>query len=115
MPIVMRLELSREVVVMSDLISRSALIESFEPDHSQDWYTPWIVDKINNAPTVEVNPVVHGEWKRVGSGSLHDTYECTNCHRLPKWDCLGDNHWRIAFTDFCPYCGANMRKNNKEG
>lgn len=67
-----------------------------------------------DSATVEAKPVIHGEWKRVGSGSLYDTYECTNCHRPPKWDCLGDNHWRIAFTDFCPNCGADMRGKKNE-
>lgn len=69
-----------------------------------------VVKEIQRQPTVEAVPVVHGEWKRVGSGSLYDVYECTNCHCPPKWDCLGDNHWKIAFTDFCPNCGADMRK-----
>ena len=73
-----------------------------------------IIDHVNNAPTVEARPVVTGEWKRVGSGSLYDTYECTNCHKQPKWDCLGDNHWRIAFTDICPHCGADMRGGKNE-
>lgn len=74
-----------------------------------------IADIIEDAPTVEAKPVVYGEWKRVGSGSLYDTYECTNCHRQPKWDCLGDNHWRIAFTDICPYCGAIMNGADMRG
>ena len=69
-----------------------------------------VVKEIQGQPTVEAKEVVHGEWERVGSGSLYDVYECTNCHCPPKWDCLGDNHWKIAFTDFCPQCGADMRK-----
>lgn len=107
---------------MSDLISGSALIEELEKlrasnphvdARSRNQHNSEItacIHRVNIAATVEAKPVVHGEWKRVGSGSLYDTYECTNCHRPPKWDCLGDNHWRIAFTDFCPHCGADMRK-----
>lgn len=109
---------------MSDLISRASLIEEIKNDlalkYTGDVSANFIsgmitrqyeiVDIINDRPTVEAVPVVHGEWKRVGSGSLYDVYECTNCHCPPKWDCLGDNHWKIAFTDFCPHCGADMRK-----
>ena len=50
-----------------------------------------------------------GKWIRTGSGSLYDHYECSECGKAPKWDCMGDNRWRIAFTDFCPNCGAKMR------
>lgn len=101
---------------MGDLISRNELLkhsrkvtEYDEAGYSRV-YRAVSVEDIKYAPTVEAKEVVHGEWKRIGSGSLYDTYECTNCHRPPKWDCLGDNHWRIAFTDFCPNCGADMRK-----
>lgn len=122
---------------MSDLISRSALIEKIKERtemHSKDYQAfknysgdrkikdiaKWdecevIIDIAKELPTVEAKPVVYGEWKRVGSGSLYDTYECTNCHRQPKWDCLGDNHWRIAFTDICPYCGAIMNGADMRG
>lgn len=99
---------------MNNLISRSALIEDLKEcldeeniQHTLEYFG--VYDIIRSQPTVEAKPVVHGEWKRVGSGSLYDRYECTNCHRPPKWDCLGDNHWRIAFTDICPHCGADMR------
>lgn len=104
---------------MNDLISRSALMEALEKpkqcmDYGNDWWSKSEVKAIiDNAPTVEAKPVVRGEWKRTGSGSLYDKYECTNCHRPPKWDCLGDNHWRIAFTNICPNCGARMVKDNE--
>ena len=53
-----------------------------------------------------------GKWIRVGSGSLYDHYECSECGKAPKWECMGDNRWKIAFTDFCPNCGAKMEVNN---
>ena len=102
---------------MSDLISKEALIEELKKSrkyHAQNGRELELLCRceniVNEQPTVEAVPVVHGEWERVGSGSLYDVYECTNCHCQPKWDCLGDNHWKIAFTDFCPNCGADMRK-----
>ena len=54
-----------------------------------------------------------GRWIRTGSGSLYDHYECSECGKSPKWECLGDNRWSIAFTDFCPNCGAKMEVNNE--
>lgn len=49
-----------------------------------------------------------GSWIWTGSGSLFDHYECSLCGGLPKWECMGNNRWKIAFTDFCPNCGAKM-------
>ena len=54
-----------------------------------------------------------GKWIRVGSGSLYDHYECSECGKAPKWECMGDNRWKIAFTDFCPNCGAKMEVDNE--
>ena len=47
-----------------------------------------------------------GRWIRTGSGSLYDHYECSECGKAPKWECMGDNRWKIAFTGFCPNCGS---------
>lgn len=44
------------------LIDADSLIVAFEPDHDCDWYTPWIIEKINDAPTVDAVSVVRGEW-----------------------------------------------------
>ena len=41
------------------LIDADALIEAFDPDHYFDWYTPSIIETINEQPTVEP---VRGEW-----------------------------------------------------
>ena len=110
---------------MSNLISRSALIKKIR-DYADEVGCVRgeyelangilkAISVVEDAQTIEAKPVVHGKWKRIGSGSLYDTYECTNCHRQPKWDCLGDNHWRIAFTDICPYCGAIMNGADMRG
>ena len=54
-----------------------------------------------------------GKWIRTGNGSLYDHYECSECGKAPKWECMGDNRWKIAFTDYCPNCGADMREVRK--
>ena len=96
---------------MSDLISRSALIESFEPDHNQDWYTPWIIDKINTAPTVEAKPVVHGEWiEEWDREHFFSSCICSNCG---KGTCR-DSLMKWVKGAFCPNCGADMRGGKNE-
>ena len=41
-----------------EYIEKTALIESFEPEHRVDWYTPWIIEKIEKQPTADVVEVV---------------------------------------------------------
>ena len=62
---------------------------------------------INKLPPIQPK---RGKWIRTGSGSLYDHYECSECGKAPKWECMGDNRWKIAFTDFCPNCGAKMEQ-----
>ena len=64
--------------------------------------------EIIQLPPIQPEPK-RGKWIRTGSGSLYDHYECSECGKAPKWECMGDNRWKIAFTDFCPNCGADMR------
>lgn len=58
-------------------------------------------------PTVDAKPVVHGEWiehkwaEEVG-GWLISNFECSQCHM-----------WKRYNTNFCPECGADMRKKVK--
>lgn len=70
----------------------------------------------DDIPTVDVAPVVYGEWKPVRKGEWTSAYKCSVC----------DRHVVIAESDFCdsavkivqqyPYChcGAKMRKEGKE-
>lgn len=60
---------------------------------------------IDEQPTIEAVPVVHAEWKMRG-GKLY----CTNCGKnaLAEKDC--DDWYGCAKSDFCPNCGADMRK-----
>ena len=66
---------------------------------------------IKQLPTIQPK---RGKWIRTGSGSLYDHYECSECGKAPKWECMGNNRWKIAFTDFCPNCGADMRGEQDE-
>ena len=99
---------------MSDLISRQAAIDALHMHlmyrMGTDSNKKRLDDWINSLPPIQPK---RGRWIRTGSGSLYDHYECSECGKSPKWECLGDNRWSIAFTDFCPNCGAKMEVNNE--
>lgn len=56
---------------------------------------------IDDAPTIEAVPVVHGEWIE-----KNYTWYCSNCDGHPY------KGYTPAIPDYniCPYCGADMRK-----
>lgn len=63
---------------------------------SQSFNDPELV--IDNAPTLDLAPVVHGEWKNCGQLS-----KTTWLHRCSLCGCPQDyNH------NYCPNCGAKM-------
>ena len=105
---------------MSDLISRSKLIEEIKNDlalkYTGDVSVNFIsgmitrqyeiVDIINNQPTVEAVPVVQGEFKLAFSEE-ENVWECSNCGK--HW-LLNDGTPFDNEMNFCPNCGADMRK-----
>lgn len=62
---------------------------------------------IDNAPTVE-RP--QGEWVKVVQ-NLCWHYECNQCHERPLMARLVDED---VLSNFCPNCGADMRKGGAE-
>ena len=100
---------------MSDLISRSALIEAMEKKYEVADKTGLnavgldcgfiITEKIiKEQPTVEAKPVVHGKW-------VHG-YNCSEC----GWSYMdyadADSYPASGnpLPNFCGNCGADMRK-----
>lgn len=68
-------------------------------DHYTDGYDE-AVDTVENAPTADVAPVVHGEWM------WNDDEQGYNCPHCPT------TYWKSpdvpsAFK-YCPICGAKM-------
>lgn len=53
--------------------------------------------KYNEQKSVEAVPVVHGEWKH----KSHAFVCCSECGNIIE---------RLRRTNFCPNCGADMRK-----
>ena len=62
---------------------------------------------IVQAPTIEAVPVVHGEWVD-DTGCLDSVrqYKCSNCGKKP----IVNMNYVSILSDFCPNCGADMRK-----
>lgn len=57
-------------------------------------------------PTADVKEVVYGEW-------IGDGLECSVCGELLSNICDGDSYLSYEYSngvDFCPECGANMKK-----
>ena len=92
---------------MNDLISRQAAIAMCRKPCMRNADCSDFEMEIMMLPPIQPK---RGRWIRTGSGSLYDHYECSECGKAPKWECMGDNRWKIAFTDFCPNCGADMRE-----
>ena len=83
---------------MSDLISRSALLESLIYCKELGRKSAEAVGKvINEQPTVEIP--VRGEWIECQSNDGY--YECSICGKLR-------NKFHDGKTKFCPNCGARM-------
>lgn len=57
---------------------------------------------IQNAPTAEVKPIEYGEWEHIVKGFMEfGEIRCSKCG------------WKNDFIkkfNFCPNCGANMKK-----
>ena len=88
---------------MPRLIDADALIIAFceNPSYSASMFSK-IRARINAAPTIEAEPVVHGRWEK--SPHLYGFVRCSVCHGCTVWDEWVDGKkW-----NYCPNCGAKM-------
>lgn len=99
---------------MSDLISRSALLDLFDAkafdalglfDGGMTRGT-WLkaYKAVENAPAVDAEPVRHGRWEDI-KGAIR----CSECQEKP----LYDYHGRLVLTRWCHACGVKMWKEIK--
>ena len=63
------------------------------------------LDTIKNAPSVDADPVVHGEWMM----QKYDIYTTCACSK-----CGTEFEWSLMTYNFCPNCGAKMDENKDE-
>ena len=61
-----------------------------------------IIKAIENEPTGEAVPVVHGEWRHIGG----DEWCCSECGNVISTE----GSWEKPTGKFCEECGADMRK-----
>lgn len=96
-----------------DLISREALKELLQHKRNSlqgiggDEYAlkafDYCIKRINEQPTIEAVPVVHGEW--IESEFPEEKFCCSVCGGACwYYDCEGE----VARSRFCPNCGAKM-------
>lgn len=95
---------------MSDLISKSALLEKIKNQMPQFGggiisqtiavCTDVAVELVKEAPAVDAVPVVHGRWIRTANDPLVNKFTCSVCgNDSMKGKC-------------CPNCGAKMDGEN---
>lgn len=97
---------------MSDLISRSEVVNiakgfnfTFKDDKKR--YMDFLDYCLNNAPTIEAVPVVHGRWifKNDGAYGQRRAY-CSVCGKRSGIGGIESNQRK----PFCPNCGAKMEE-----
>lgn len=109
-----------------DLIDRKALLERMRENASfATSYKPYMTKEeiafrvlkdakeqalrfVEDAPTIEAVPVVHGEWLIKEDEACFATWDyCSVCGF--EMGFAGSSH----YANFCPNCGADMRKEKK--
>lgn len=80
------------------------------------------IDWIDSAPTAVESERKQGEWIKMSDVDGY-YYCCSECGEelprymsdIPSWDVPYPRKYSIDETDFCPYCGAYMRKGKDNG
>lgn len=83
-----------------NLIDKATLLNKIATEVHYDTEAPLeaygkLMSLINNAPTVDAEPVRHGHW--VAEISDEEEYKCSEC---------GDKEYYTC--NYCPNCGARM-------
>lgn len=95
---------------MPRYIDAEKLIENAEC--GADPLDPWAdmsfvrVEDIDNAPTEDVQPVVHAKWEKPTWSAGTKLWRCSACKSVVEIA----NYALKCYYDCCPYCGAKMDK-----
>lgn len=84
---------------MAEYIEREYLLANFAvTDYPwSDFDDAW--EMVQNAPSVDVAPVVHGSWEYIVTNKYGHVYQCSHCTGRIGLD------YEMAY---CPNCGAKM-------
>ena len=98
---------------MSKLIDKDLIIRHLNRCiNDSDSYTP-IVDAtiraikcyIEDTPTVDAEPIIHGRW-------IRKSHWCVSCSYCGKY--THDYEGEVELYNYCPNCGAKMDGERKE-
>jgi hypothetical protein len=100
---------------MARLIDADAVIDRYYADWEYHCINmgeddrQWLRQCIDEAPTIEAKPVVHGEWN---SEYAYDDWYGNRVYEHCHLECghRHENYLSKETANFCPNCGANMRK-----
>ena len=89
---------------MARYIDADKLLYNEITDKHGDTYLVVHAPEIDNAPTEDVQPVVHAKWFLDGNSSSEEEkcYRCSNCKAVLEEDYKWHNH------NYCYHCGAKM-------
>lgn len=66
-----------------------------------------IFDYIDNAPTIDAQPVKRGKWRLVVERVITSKYACSECDSVYA---IPSELSPEGFYCYCPNCGAKMRR-----
>ena len=97
---------------MAEYIERKKAIEAFDDLGIERYYgdvcLESVISVIEQIPAADVRPVVHGHWistkEAEDMGDIMKEFTCSVCGCC-EWDCTESESF-----NFCPNCGADMRK-----
>lgn len=95
------------------LIDADALIEFWKADFTEEerskLHIPLnvAIENLRDAPTVDAVERKRGEWKEITDRTMDCCYRCSECGFIR-------DAYFLEVTNFCPNCGADMRKVKEE-
>ena len=107
---------------MPELIDKRETIRLIQDRFCSECYTKgecdgceykYCIEAVEDASTIEAEPVRHGEWilikdqSRVDNDNNNYAYFCSQCHHQ-------DVHSKLAKVNFCWNCGCKMNDGGAE-
>lgn len=86
---------------MSNLISRDDAVKTIMSEPmNEPKYPIWFANKIKALPSAD-RP--KGKWEYCEHAGISDVWKCNQC-----------GEWMFGKTNFCPFCGADMRGDKQD-